>query len=211
MNNKRILLLLAAILFVQLPASAQYLLPEFTVSVAKMRQGLPLREKFNYNTNTQKMEFMDGRDVMALSNPEMVDTLFLGEHKMIPYLTRFLDVVYKDANFSLALDYKSKSVNEGKVIQGWGIKTQGTVQSIDMRSVGQNPDAERMKNLEAWKDVQINTYFVSVKNEMKKFSDAKSLVKIFPEKKEKIEQYVHDHNNTFKDKDLVLALLKSLF
>lgn len=206
---KFVLFFLLFFLNVQI-ASSQYLMPEFTVSIAKMKQGLPLREKFNYDCVSQRMVFLDQDEIMALSNVEMLDTLFLGQHKMIPYLSRFLDVVYSGLSFSLLVDYKYKKVNEGKIIQGWGLKTQGTIHSIDMRSIGQNPDAEHLRNIEAWKYMSMNSYFLSFQSKKKRFSDLKSLIKVLPEKKEKIDAFVSKHKVDFENVTDVIELVKSL-
>lgn len=208
---KKIVILFFAFMAVSAVSHAQqYVLSAFTTCVAKMKRGLPLREKFNYNCKTQRMEFMDGNNVMELSNPEQVDTLFLGGHKMIPYGARFLDITYTSPSFSLAVDYKAKMENQGKV-GAMGIKTQGSVESIDMRIIGQNPGVEHIKNIEAWKMHSDNSYFLVQKNKMKRFNNAKTLIKILPDKAAQIQAYIDEHKTNFSDPDQVLELLKALF
>lgn len=207
---KRIIIFLFAFCTISLAADAQqYILSEFTLCVAKMKHGLPIREKFNYNCKTQRMEFMDGENVMELSNPEQVDTLFLPGHKMIPYAGRFLDITYRCPSFTLAVDYKAKRENQGKV-GAMGIKTQGSVESIDMRIIGQNPGVEHIKNIEVWKEHSDNGYYLVQKSRMKRFVNAKTLLKIIPEKKVQLDAYLGQHKTDFNDPDQVLELLKEI-
>ena len=114
-------------------ASAQvYLLPDFTLCIAKCKAGsLPLREKFNYNITSQRMEFMQDGEILELADIQMIDTVFLPGHKMIPVGNRFAEVMYqKQGEFNLLVDYKSHKINKGKK-GAMGIATQGTVQNID--------------------------------------------------------------------------------
>ena len=82
----------------------QYLLNDFTTSIAVVKSGMPIQEQFNYNCVTQTMEFISEGDIMKLTPINQIDTLYLGEHKMIPYGTRFLDVVHRTSKFALLLD-----------------------------------------------------------------------------------------------------------
>lgn len=186
----------------------QYLLDDFKICIAVVRGGMPIQEQFNYNCVTQTMEFLSEGDVMKLTPINQIDTLYLGTHKMIPYGTRFLDVIHRSAEFSLLVDYKREIVNEGKV-GALGIKTQGTVQNIDLSAVGGQRREEWKKGVDIWKYKEENLYWLVRKNKMKKFYHLKSLLKILPEKKTVIELYVKEHRTNFSNHNEVLELLKS--
>ena len=205
--NARILILGMGLLL-SAPAihAQQYLLKEFTACSAKMKNSMPVRGLFNYNCNTQRMEFMDGETVMELTNPEAVDTLFLVGHKMIPYSTRFLDVVYKGKNFTLAVDYKAKAVNLGRE-GAMGTRSQMSVASMDMKSLGIHQNRPEIHELSVWQNQNDNGYFLVQKNKMKRFNNEKSLLKIIPEKKEQVEAYLTQNKVDFHNTDQVLALM----
>lgn len=186
----------------------QYLLNDFMISIAVVKGGMPIQERFNYNCVTQTMEFIREGDIMKLTPINQIDTLYLGKHKMIPYGTRFLDVVYKSMEFSYLIDYKRKIVNEGKV-GALGIKTQGTVQNIDLIAVGGQRREEWKKGVGIWEYKEENLYWLVRKNKMKKFQNSKTLQKVLPEKKTEIENYVKEHHTDFSNRHEVLELLKS--
>lgn len=184
----------------------QYLLDDFKTSIAVVKGGMLIQEKFNYNCVTQSMEFLSEGDIMRLTPINQIDTLYLDTHKMIPYGTRFLDVVYRSSEFSLLVDYKRKIVNEGKV-GALGIKTQGTVQNIDLSAVGGQRREEWKNGVDVWEYKEESLYWLVRKNKMKKFNSLKTLQKILPEKKSVIEAYVKEHNTNFFNQNEVLELL----
>lgn len=98
-----------------------YLLNDFKSSIAVVKRGMPIQEKFNYNCVTQSMEFMSGEEILRLEPISQVDTLYLDNHKMIPYGTRFLEVFHQSPEFTLLIDHKRKVKEDGK-IGAMGIK-----------------------------------------------------------------------------------------
>ena len=107
----------------------RYLLADFKTCIAVAKGGIPIQERFNYNCVTQTMEFMSGEDILRLDPISQIDTLYLEGHKMIPYGTRFLEVLYQSPEFSLLIDHKRKMKEDGK-IGAMGIKTQNGVQNV---------------------------------------------------------------------------------
>ena len=142
-NSKYILFLL---LMTQMSVFAQsnvikspYLIGKEIWSIATVKDGLPLRERFDYNCEKQRMEFLDQYNLnLELVDIATIDTIFLGNHKMIPYQNRFLEVYYKSPSYELKVDYKLSAANRGKMNRGMGIKTQANgIETIDLQSMGQ--------------------------------------------------------------------------
>lgn len=187
----------------------QYLLKEFTACSAKMKNNQPVRGLFNYNCNTQRMEFMDGETVMELTNPEAVDTLYLGPHKMIPYSTKFLEVLCRAPEYSLAVDYKAKAVNLGRE-GAMGTRSQMSVASMDMKSLGIHQNRPEIHELSVWKQENDNGYYLIQKHKMKRFNNTKSLLKLLPERKDKIESYTADNKVDYHDPEQVMEMIISI-
>lgn len=184
----------------------QYLLKEFTACSAKMKNNQPVRGLFNYNCNTQRMEFMDGETVMELTNPEAVDTLYLGPHKMIPYSTKFLEVLCRAPEYSLAVDYKAKAVNLGRE-GAMGTRSQMSVASMDMKSLGIHQNRPEIHELSVWKQENDNGYYLIQKHKMKRFNNTKSLLKLLPERKDKIESYTAANKVDYHDPEQVMEMI----
>ena len=207
---KRILIILVGISLYVLPSDAQcYLLDDFKTSIAVVKGGIPIQEKFNYNCVTQTMDFLDGNQILRLDPISQIDTLYLDSHKMIPYGTRFLDMVYRSEVFSLLADYKRKIVNDGRV-GAMGIKTQNGVQNVDHRTLGGDFRQEWEKGVDLYTCKDETSYWLVRGSKMKRFGDVKSLTKLFPDKKEGIKEFTDTHQTDFNQIDQVLELLKFL-
>lgn len=150
---------------------------------------------------------MSGEDILRLDPISQIDTLYLEGYKMIPYGTRFLEVLYQSPEFSLLIDHKRKMKEDGK-IGAMGIKTQNGVQNVDHRSLGidYRQGWERGVDLYTYEDE--TSYWLKTGRKMKRFRDVKSLCKILPDKKPMIESYMEEHHTDFSTPDEVLELLK---
>ena len=188
---------------------AQYLLDEFTVSIASSHRSLPLRESFNYNCETQSMEFKSGDEIMKLTDIQLIDTLYLGAHKMVPYATRFLDVIYKSPEYSVLVDYKYHRANKGKT-GAMGIATHaGGVENIELSYLEGNPVTRNQKNIEAWDYVHENSYMLYRKNKLQSFRNQKQLTKLFPDKTAQIEQYFKDHKVNWGNPEEIVEMVQT--
>lgn len=190
-----------------------YLLGEEAYSIATVKGGLPLRERFDYNCQTQRMEFVDEEGVnRELADIATIDTVFLGSHKMIPYQQRFIEVFHKSEAYELKVDYKFSAANRGKMNHGLGIKTQASgIESIDLQSAGRVEQEDRYSNVEAWEYVPRHTYYIRIGKKTRHFNDKKSLLKLFPDKAEQIERALDSMKVSFAEPSEVNRLLQSLF
>ena len=189
-----------------------YLIGKETWSIATVKNGLPLRERFDYNCDRQRMEFLDQNNMnLELTNIATIDTIFLGTHKMIPFHNRFLEVYHKSPTYELKVDYKLSAVNRGKMNHGMGIKSQANgIETIDLQITGHVPQEGRYSNIDAWEYIPHHTYYISYEKKTKSFNDKKSLLKLFPDKREEIEENIHKIKVNFNNPAEVNALLKSI-
>lgn len=215
-NSKYILFLL---LMTQMSVFAQsnvikspYLIGKEIWSIATVKDGLPLRERFDYNCEKQRMEFLDQYNLnLELVDIANIDTIFLGNHKMIPYQNRFLEIYYKSPSYELKVDYKLSAANRGKMNRGMGIKTQANgIETIDLQSMGHVPQEGRYSNIEAWEYIPRHTYHLAIGKKTKLFKDKKSLLKLFPDKRERIEKSINDLKVDFSNPAEVNELLQSI-
>lgn len=204
---KKILLFFSLSCWIQNVIAQCYLLDDFKSCIAVVKGGMPIKEKFNYNCVTQTMEFLDGENILRLEPISQIDTLYLDGHKMIPYGTRFLEVFYQSPEFTLLVDHKRK-MKEGGKIGAMGIKTQNGVQNVDHRTLGADYRQEWERGVDVYEYKDETSYCLKMGRKMKRFQDAKSLIKILPDKKETIARYIDLHHTDFKQKEMVLELLR---
>ena len=203
----RVIFFIFATFLYEVSFAQGYLLNEFKVCIAIAKGGMPIQEKFNYNCVTQTMEFLSGEDILRLDPINQIDTLYLDGHKMIPYGTRFLEVCYQTAEFSLLIDHKRKMKEDGK-IGAMGIKTQNGVQNVDHRTLGADYRQGWEGGVDLYTYEDETSYWLKTGRKMKRFRDVKSLCKILPDKKPMIESYMEEHRTNFSTPEEVLELLK---
>jgi len=184
----------------------RYLLNDFTLSVATSKQGPPIRESFNYDCVKQEMQFEEDGEILKLQSINNIDTLFLGDHKMVPYAGRFLDAVHITAEYKLLIDYKRKQSNKGKK-GAMGSTTQGTVENIDISSYRLAHSDKIIQDNALYDYKDETSYVLELNGKIKKFSDTKSFIKLFPEKKEQIDAYIKEQKVTFKNTEAIISLI----
>lgn len=205
---KRILLVITLLGIVGPLWAQEYLLEDFKTSIATVKKGgQPIQACFNYNCVTQTMEFREGTEVMKLTPIQHIDTLYLENHRMIPYGTHFLDVVSRTPKYAFLIDYKRTRVNKGKT-GGMGIRTQGTVENVDFSSFGGRHTEEWKKGNEVWEYKEANTYIIVVKSKMKKFRTEKELLKLFPEKEDALKTFIKQQKIHLNDSAMVAQLVE---
>lgn len=183
-----------------------YLLNEFTTSVATSKQGPPIKASFNYDCVKQQMQFEEEGEILKLESINNIDTLYLGDHKMVPYMNRFLEVVHIVPHYILLIDHKRKIINEGKR-GAMGVTTQAGVEDLDLSKSGIAHKRMTMTDHSVHKCKDESGYVIIINNKSKKFNNTKSYIKIFPGKKEQIENYIKENQISFKEKAAVISLI----
>lgn len=202
-------LLIFPVMFIQAQEGEKqgdYLLNDFTTAIATTKEGSPIRAAFNYDCAKQEMHFGEDGEIFKLESIENIDTLYLGEHKMIPYAGRFLDVVHITPQYKLLLDYKIKKANKGKK-GAMGTTTQGTVETVDFSKSGRAHQQMTMQDNAVYDYKDETGYYLELNGKKERIKDTKSFVKLFPAKKEQIETYIKEHKVTFKDTDAMISLI----
>jgi hypothetical protein len=71
----------------------QYLFPEFTMGIVKMKSGSSQRALMNYNTLTETMVFKQNGNLMDMTNLDKIDTISLQNAKFVPAEKVFYEVL----------------------------------------------------------------------------------------------------------------------
>jgi hypothetical protein len=183
----------------------QYLFPEFTECTIKSKTGTESTEIGNYNTITGKMAFIKDNAIVGLSTARQADTIIINGRKFIPFGEMFNEVVL-NAPVSLFIQHESRLIPPGQPV-GYGgtskvskvntyshMSTQGGVYSLDIP-----PDFE-VKYLPV--------YRIRRDGEMYSFLGRPQFVKIFPEHKKEIGNFIKSHNIRMEDRDDLIRLVR---
>ncbi|WP_020528722.1 hypothetical protein [Flexithrix dorotheae] len=183
-----------------------YVFPEFTQGTVLMKNGKINKAKVNYNSITEEMLFQDRGNVMAIGRDEMkqIDTIFISERKFIPLNQKFVELVIQ-SDIELFAEYKCKVIPPGKDV-GLG----GTTETTAVKNVSAINSSGRLYDLNLPDDYDVKPYtFYWLKNEgkLKKFTNLKQLMKLYPEKKELFKAYVKQNDLEYNEQENIVELI----
>lgn len=183
----------------------QYVLPVFSNARILMKAGAVQRETMNYNMVTEMMVYLKDEKYWDLANPDMVDTIWLGNMKFVPVGKRFFEVRYK-GEIALFIQHKGTVMSAGATV-GYGGKSQlastDYITSIDL-SGGRF-------NLPLPSDFIVNpspVYWIRKNGEMLDFLNEKQFLKYFPDDQASIRDFIKTNKLKFDKPDQLARIVE---
>jgi len=90
----------------------QYLFPDFTNGVIKLKTGQSHTQKINYNTISERMVFQKDAQYLDMTNIEAVDTIIIQDRAFVLINKSFYEVLV-NAPVTLFLQHKSDLIEQG--------------------------------------------------------------------------------------------------
>jgi hypothetical protein len=180
---------------------SQYLFPDFTNGIVKMKTGPGHNLKMNYNTVTEKMVFERDGKLLDMINIELVDTIYLQKIVFVPVNHVFYEVLV-NAPVSLFVQHKSSLIEPGSP-SGYG----GTSQTSVIKNISSVSLLGGTYNLELPSDYTVNPsplFWIRKSNSLSSFSNKRQFLKIFSGESDKIEKFMEqNHIKTENQNDLI--------
>ena len=183
----------------------QYLYEEFTNCDILMKSGQLHNQEVNYNTLTGKMVFTRDGKYYDISNPEMVDTVYLNKSKFVPVGKAFYEVILSTPA-ALYVQHKGSLQSAGKPV-GYG----GTSQVASSTSLSSINLDSRQWNLSIPSDYIVTLsreYWILKGTEMVSFGNEKQFLKLFPDKTDKLKSFIKENRLKFDKQDHLIMLVK---
>lgn len=213
-NLKKIIALLIVIYCSNLFAQSnqpvqltQYVFNVFTDGVVKMKSGETFNQKLNYNILTDEMIFDNNGQYLAIAEPQNVNAVYINNRKFIPLNNKFYEVLI-DANAPLLLEF-TYTVSEPGASVGYGASS-NTSAAQSLKSLINTGGAYQLKLPDDFKVIPGYTYWINKDGSLQKFSNAKQFAKIYPDKKDAINDYVKKNDTNFSKRDDVINLVKEI-
>jgi len=181
----------------------QFLYPEFTKCIVKMKSGESHATLMNYNTVTGKMIFYQSGVLMELNKPETVDTVFLQNAKFIFYEKAFYEILV-NAPISLFIQHKSNLTSSEKP-SAYGATSQTTASTSISKLY--DDKAYNLKLPENFKVIPSPVYWIRMNNEMYNFESERQYLKIFPKKAAEIKNFINKSKINIKNRDDIIKLV----
>ena len=154
------------------------------------------RTALNYNKATEEMIYIspEGKN-MALYPIDQIDTVYFDKRKFVPVDNRFYEVLSRN-KYTLYASYRCRMSIQAQNI-GYGTSSTTAVDNIS--SLNTSGEIYQLKLPENYKAEPYVLYYIEVDNQLKKFTKAKELVKLFPDLKKEIALFIKKNrikNNT---------------
>ena len=200
---------LAASLAVSATLSAQspvYLFPDYTAGSVALKNRTFVKTKLNLDTFHDKLYYMDGDQIMELDNLSDVSAVYIGDRTFIPQGKSLYEVVDLGTGTTLLVKWHQKKDPLGKKGAYDQVAHASSTISIDPNY--HSPSVFQRGGEEVMLTITDNTYGFLMDGKFKKFVDKRSFLKLFPAKKEAIEQFIEEGNLLFTRPDDVIAVAK---
>lgn len=161
----------------------------------------------NYDAVNDKMFYKDKGNLMELTNAAIIDSIvWAGKRSFVPHTGGFMEQV-KMENGTVFIHWHIKNVNVGSR-GALGMVTQAKVESISVRAMGvfsatdatsQSADVYQQKNA--------NEYYLPIEGKLKKITTKKHVLKLYPQHKAAIEEFMDKNKIQMTEPLSVLELL----
>ena len=162
----------------------------------------------NYDAVNDKMYFKQGKDLMELTNAALIDSIsWSGKRCFIPNEQGYLEKINL-TNGTAYIHWHIKNVNVGSK-GAMGAVTQAKVETINIRSMGimSAQEGPSSHNADVFEQKNANEYYLSLDGKLKKITNKKHVLKLFPKHHEAINEFMDKENIKMNEPLSVLELL----
>lgn len=182
----------------------QYVFNEFSPGIVMMKSGEVYNQALNYNIVTNEMIFNNNGSFMAIAQPENVDTVFINNRKFIPLNKKFFEIL-ADEKFPLLLEFTATIHEPGNPI-GYGSNS-STNATSNLKSIISSGGSYALKLPDGYSVTPGYNYWILENGKLMKAGSDRQLIKIFPDKKDKIKDFIQkNHTNFSKREDMILLI-----
>jgi hypothetical protein len=181
----------------------QFLFPVFADGVIVMKDASKSEARLNYNMVEEAMISEKAGVYWRSQNPALIDTIYLQNRKFVPVDNAFYEIL-ATGETTFFLENKSKYVSVGEDI-GYGVKSH----SIDHTELTRFETWSSVATVELPKNVTISNVsvnWVRRNGSMQRFNTEKQLLKMFPEKKIQISDYIDKQKINLKVREDLIKL-----
>jgi|GEM_PF-1200587 len=191
------------------PKAEMYEYPAFEPGVVYFKNGRRSAAKLNYNFVHEEILFITGaNDTLTITNPDEVKYVSIGNRQFYYAVNRFvkLDTIIGDVKIGVAGFFTTVSK---KRVGAYGSTTDGGTESYGSYVVPNNTKLDLTPNV-ITTVVYRKALFIG--NRFNQFIpvNKKNIFSYYPEKEEKLKQYLKDRKVNFSAYEDIIALIKHM-
>ena len=190
-----------------------YLFPDYTQATFRLKTRITTSGRINIDAKYQKIFYLQGEDVMEMTNCSQIDTLYVGGRKFVwknDCLCEYLRTGYG----TLYINWKFRDSFVGKV-GAFGTTTQQKVEVMQVPGLNSEYSYDSIGKYEdktdVWVEKNENVYFLAVNGKEYKIRRPSDLYRCFPDKADDIKQYMRHNNFTMKSAEEAKMIFKFIY
>jgi hypothetical protein len=169
----------------------------------------------NYESISKKMVFKQNAKILELSTPEEIDSVIISGRTFVSYFKgEFFEKIAIEKGY-LYLQYNSKKFVSAKEVGFGGYSELSNTKSISVNSLdGGQTMSNDLSQLTSAEQFRTNTsifYWIKKGNDFFNVSSKNQILKAFPNKKQKIQDFLLQNTIKFDSVDDVKKLLNMCF
>ena len=202
-----VLVLLLGAIGILRAQSPIYLFTDFTDGSIALKNRTFVKTKYNYDTFHDKLLYMDGDQVMELTDYSDIVSVYIGDRTFVPLGGVLYEVVdLGDSPVVLMVKWHQKKNPIGK--KGAYDQLNHASSSISIDPEYYSVSLKERGGEQVFNTIVENSYGLLFDGKFKKFSDKRSLLKLFPDRKAEIEAFITENHLLFSQPDDVIAICK---
>lgn len=186
--------------------SAIYLFDDFTDGTVVLKNRSVVKTKFNLDIFHDKFLYMDGDQVMEMTDFSNVSTVLIGDRTFIPQGKALYEVIELDPENNLLVKWHRKKNPMGKKGAYDQIAHASSTQSLDPDYY--SPSVTKEAARDEMRTISENRYGMLSNGKLHTFTDKRSFLKLFPDRKEELEAFINEQHLLFTNADDVITLVK---
>ena len=171
-----------------------------------MKSGDITEQLVNYNLLTGEMIYQNNGKFLAIANPKDVDTVFIQNRKFVPVNDVFYE--WLTGSEPALFEEFTGTIKEPGAETGFGTTNASAASSLN--SLVKSGGVYELKLPDQFKVIPSHNYWMRNAGKFYLVNNARQLVKLFPSKKQWIEDWIKANNTNFSKQKDVIALIKSL-
>lgn len=208
---KYLIQLILLLVPISIYSQSAMLFPEYQKGTILLKGNQKVNVLVNYDATKHLMMYKQSDDDMILTNVQSVDSVMIGKHRFIPVKNRFYEVIPVKSEF-LLVDWNIAMTEIG-YRGAYGQVTHSKVHKYNVSAMTHDiyhTEARQNESLEVYRRSNRNTYYIMRNGKMMKFKDKKSLLKLFPDRKDEIEKFLKEDKTMFKNVEDVVELMEKI-
>lgn len=170
-----------------------------------MKNGAKTTALLNYDAANRRMMFKQGDDLMILTNAESVDTIYLDNRKFFPIKNHLFLECVPCVNGTVYINWSLRNKFQGQKGAYGQVSHAANIETINTNYWTNN--GYNKESLDIYKIANDNEYWLNLDGNFVHCKNKKTLLKLFPDRKQEIEKYIKERNIDFSKAEQMIDLL----